>query len=595
MLASLLSTLVISTPSLGDDLNDLTAEEPAARQDDSAPREGQPVGDVFTRQRPGDDPRPTRFPTYIYESIPNINSSASDFVPVRDRWHMFYAGKWYDPYNQNTLKGDLPLFGSPGHEWFLELSLISDTVLARNKIPFPVGFASTNSADSTDQFGNGLITGFNQNIIPAFALIRGNTTFKPPEIELRFVPVINFNHVNADEQGALRIDPGQSTTRDDFHLGFQELFLDYHLGNLTDRYDFVSTRVGIQRFVSDFRGFIYSDDQPGARLFGNFGNNRYQYNLAAFDRLDKDTNSLLNTTFSRRHEQVYVANAFRQDTFVLGHQMQASILHRTDTAGGEGLHFDQNGFLVRPANLGDERFKNVYSTYFGLNGDGHFGRLNTTSSFYYVTGSESHNPIAERSVDISATMAALELSYDINWIRPRFSMFYASGDGDPFDSKAGGFDAIFDNPNFAGGDLGYFQRQGIPLIGGGGVNLTNPQSLLPDLKAGKSEGQANFVNPGIRLVNVGMDFEVLPELKIITNASYLWFDEVAVLETLRQDGSFDREIGYDLSIGGIYRPFLNNNVQFRFGTATLIVDDGFENLFGDKVLYDFFGNMILQY
>ncbi len=224
---------------------------------------------VTERQRPGEASRPTAFPPYIYESVPDINSSASEFVPVRDRWRQFYVGKWYDPYNQNVYKGDIPLFGHPGHEWFLELSLISDTLFERRKLPLGVGFASTNSSESTDTFGNGLETVFNQNIIPSFALIRGNTTFKPPELEFRFVPVINFNQARFEEEGALRIDPEQDTSRDDFHLGFSELFVDYHLTNLSERYDFVSVRVGIQKFVSDFRGFVFSDEAPGVRFFGN--------------------------------------------------------------------------------------------------------------------------------------------------------------------------------------------------------------------------------------------------------------------------------------------------------------------------------------
>ncbi|MFN8390308.1 MAG: hypothetical protein U0136_08470 [Bdellovibrionota bacterium] len=550
---------------------------------------------VTTRQRPGDEPRPTLFPPFTYESIPDINSSASSFVPVPDRWRQFYVGKWYDPYNQNIWKGDLPMFGEPGEEWFVEASLISDTLIERRKTPTPVGFASTHSAESTDVFGNYLQTEFQQYIIPAIAFIRGNTTFKPPEIEIRIVPVINFNEARVEEDGALRADPAKDNSRDDFQLGFQELFLDYHLINLSNRYDFVSSRIGIQKFASDFRGFVFSSEEPGVRLFGNWANNVYQYNLAWFSRLDKDTNSGVNTTFTGRHEQVYVANVYRQDTFALGNQVQGSIIYREDTSASHGTHYDQNGFLVRPAALGDERLKNVYSTYFGLNNDGHFGRINTTGSLYYVTGSESHNPIAERSVDISAEMAAVELSYDIDWIRLRTSAFWASGDPNPYDDKGEGFDSIVDNPNFAGGDLSFFQRNSIPLIGGGGVNIVNRMSLLPDLKAGKSEGQANFVNPGLRLVNLGVDFDVLPELKLISNLSYLQFDEVAVLEALRQDGSISRDIGVDLSLGGIYRPFFSNNVQIHFGGSALVPDEGFKNLVGDKVLYNFFSDFILQY
>ena len=53
-------------------------------------------------------------------------------------------------------------------------------------------------------------------------------------------------------------------------------------------------RVGIQPFQLDFRGFLFQDQQLGVRLFGNRDNNRFQYNLAAIWRLEKDTNSGLN-------------------------------------------------------------------------------------------------------------------------------------------------------------------------------------------------------------------------------------------------------------------------------------------------------------
>lgn len=550
---------------------------------------------VPARQRPGEDPRPTIFPPLVYESVPDINSSASEFVPVPDRWRQFYVGKLYDPYNQNELKGDLPIFGKPGEEWFVELSLISDTLLERRKLPFPVGFASTNSSGSTDVFGNGHQTVVIENLIPSFSLIRGNTTFRPPDFEFRFVPVLNFNHVRTAETGATRADPSRGSNRDDSHIGFQELFIDYHLANLSKRYDFVSTRIGIQRFQSDFRGFIFASDEPGVRLFGNWDNNYYQYNLAWFSRLDKDTNSALNTSFESRHEQVLLANLYAQDLLLKGHTVQGSVLHRMDVAGDHGDHYDDNGFLVRPGAIGDERAKNIYSTYVGTTSDGHIGRVNITSALYYVFGSESHNPIAEQRTSISAGMAAAELSYDINWIRLRSSFLWASGDSDPFDGDAEGFDAVVDAPNFAGGDLAFIQRQGIPFIGGGGVNLFNRLSLFPNLRPGKEEGQSNFVNPGLRLYNVGVDAEVLPQLKLITNASFLQFDDVATLNALRQDGSFSRDLGFDLSSGVLYRPFLNNNVQLRGGVAALFTDQGFENLFGDDVLWDVFTNVILLY
>ena len=331
------------------------------------------------------------------------------------------------------------------------------------------------------------------------------------------------------------------------------------------------------------------------RLFGNYDDNKTQFNLAGFSRLDKDTNSGINTTFTDRHEDVFVANMFRQDALALGHTMLFSVVYRADTAGDEGAKYDNNNLLVRPGALGDQRDKNIYSTYLGVGGDGHLGRVNTTTQFYYVTGSESHNQIAGRQVNINAAMFAQEISYDIDFVRIRASCFWASGDDDPHDGQANGFDAIFDNPNFAGGDLSFFQREAIPFIGGGGVNLVSRNSLLPNLRAGKELGQSNFVNPGLRLYNLGVDVEVLPELKLITNASLLQFDQVAVIQDLRQDGSISRNIGVDLSVGFLYRPFLNNNVQIRTGVGVLLPGQGQKNLFGDKTNYDAFTNFIFQY
>lgn len=570
------------------------AQEDPERPDKAPePVKQQSVPEV--RQIPGDEPVTLPFPVDIYESIPRIESSASEYLATPDRWRQFYAGKWYDPYNQNVLKADVPIFGAPGHEWFFELSAISDFLMEFRNLPIPVGGQSTQDSDQNDTFGRYGQMMLVENFLMSFSLIRGNTAFKPPEFEFRITPVFNLNYADVRETGALRADPNRGSERTDDFVGIQEWFADIHLGNVSERYDFVSTRIGIQQFNSDFRGFIYNAPEPGIRFFGNLNNNKWQYNAAYFRRLDKDTNSGINTTFDDRFEDVYIFNLFRQDAPVFGHTMQLNVLHREDTAGEHAEDYDNNGFLIRPAAIGDERDKNVYSTHIGLTGDGHFGRLNTTTAIYYVTGSESHNPIAQRQVDISAGMFAQEFSYDIDWVRLRASFLWASGDDDPFDNDANGFDTIIDNPNFAGGDIGYIQRQGIPLIGGGGVALFNRNSFFPDLKPGKEEGQSNFVNPGLRLYNLGVDFEVTPKLKLITNGTFYQFDNVEVLKAVRQDGTFDRDVGFDLSAGFLYRPFLNNNVQFRLGGAVLFPGDGFENLYGDKVLYDVFSNLIFQY
>ena len=110
----------------------------------------------------------------------------------------------------------------------------------------------------------------------------------------------------------LFVEPSRPSHRFDHFLGVQEAFIDYHLANTSYRYDFYSLRFGIQPFNFDFRGFLFNDQQLGIRLFGNRDNNRFQYNLAAFWRLEKDTNSGLNAVLQRpRDDFLIVANVYR--------------------------------------------------------------------------------------------------------------------------------------------------------------------------------------------------------------------------------------------------------------------------------------------
>ena len=148
--------------------------------------------------------------------------------------------------------------------------------------------------------------------------------------------------------------------------------------------------------------------------------------------------------------------------------------------------------------------------YLGWAGDGHIDRFNITHQFYWALGHDSLNPLANQPQDISAEIFAAELSYDRDWVRFRTSFLYSSGDGNANNSHATGFDTILDDPNFAGGEFSYWQRQAIPLFG---VNLVNADSLVPDLRSSKIEGQSNFVNPGLMLFNFGMDLDLTPKLQ----------------------------------------------------------------------------------
>ena len=165
----------------------------------------------------------------------------------------------------------------------------------------------------------------------------------------------------------------------------------------------------------------------------------------------------------------------------------------------------------------------------------------------------------------------MELSYDRDWARFRTSFLYASGDSNVNNKHATGFDSILDDQQFAGGEFSYWQRQAIPLFG---VNLKNAGSLMPDLRSSKIEGQSNFVNPGLLLFNIGLDMDLTPKWKSITNVNFLQFDKTNSLEVFAFQERIHRFIGTDISTGFEYRPLLSNNIIAKFGVSTLIPGPG---------------------
>ena len=559
-----------------------------------------PLPDAVTQDNKGAvrAPPPEAFPT--------------DQVPIPDRWRLIESlgvvkERWFDPYNQNTLKGDRPInrekvkwLPIKGDDWFFVANAVSDTVLEPRTFPIPVGVQTTERPGSIDVFGKDASYVFSQTFIGGVALIKGATAFKPPEIEYRLTLALNVNHADVPERRVLFVQPSRPSHRTDHFLGVQEAFVDYHLANTSDRYDFRSLRVGIQPFQSDFRGFLFNDQQLGIRLFGNRDNNRFQFNLAAFWRLEKDTNSGLNSVVqSPRRDWIFLANLYRQDFLIPGLTSQITAVYNMNREKRD-IEIDDNGFPVRPALLGDLRGREYDVVYLGYNADGRIGRVNLTASLYGALGEDRNSFFTSRPAQIRAFFAAAEASIDKDWMRFRISGLYASGDGDPHDNHENGFDAIFENPVFAGADTSYWIRQSIPFAGGGrviGVNGRN--GILNSLRSSKEQGQSNFNNPGTILLGAGGDFDLMPELRLSANANHLWFQNTATLQALRNEGSIPRSIGWDLSTAAIWRPKATQNIVFRLSGATLLPGAGFRDLFTNsernRNYYSVLANLILSY
>jgi len=572
---------------------------------------------VRSRRRPGDagldcvptydesaDPRTrarlrdeSQIEPRVDHGVPSpLGAASPDIVPVPDRWRIvdaLYGVNLWDPYNRNVLKGDRPVRN--GDEFF-SVTAISDTVLQTQRSPTPVGFQSTERPGSNDVFGNSRQEVFVETLLVELVYLKGNTVFRPPDYEFRLTPAFQYNRVDLEETLALNVDPRRGTRRSDRHFGLQAAFYDYHLRDVSENYDFDSVRVGIQPITADFRGFLFNDLPLGVRLFGTRKNNVLQYNLGLFRRLEKDTNSGLNDLGeSPRKDDVFIANLYWQDLGKLGLTSQFAFLYNRNREDGE-FYFDRNGFIARPASLGDERPRRYDVGYFGYSVDGHIDRLNIGGSAYYAAGRERNGAFSSAPSDIRAAFAAAELSMDFSWIRPRLSLLYASGDSDPFDDRSEGFDAVFENPLFAGADTSYWIRQSVPLVGGGRVALSGRNGLLNSLRSSKEQGQSNFVNPGLQLVGAGVDLDLTPELRLSFNANGLWFDATEVLEVARQQPGIPRHIGTDVSAALIWRPFMTQNVVMRLSYAALLPGSGYRALNPDQGRpHSLLANLILTY
>jgi hypothetical protein len=482
------------------------------------------------------------------KTVTPVDPATDEFIPLPDRWRFgwprhdryqpkrqppYVEGSLFDPYNQNVLKGDYPI---SGNHTFLNLNLQSVSVLNPRTVA---------AAGRRDQFFT------NQNLVFGAEIFMGDTVFEPKRLAVRVTTVINFNFLANNTLNPFKSKPGKT------RLAVEEAFLERRLAVISPNFDFVSVRAGMQNFTSDFRGFLFSENQLGIRFFGIAHSNRDQYNFAYFNMRQRDEVSQLHL-FDRRRQHVFIANWFRQDFLTKGYTAMVN------------FHFNNDHGITN----GDRARLNV--AYLGFHGDGRIGSWAIDHAFYQAWGRDDFNRLARRRVNINAQMAALELSRDRDWLRYRGSFFFASGDKDLNDDKANGFDMISDNPNFAGGGFQFWTQQATVLGGGRGI-LTNKFSLLANLR-NKFTQRSNFVNPGLLLVNIGADFRLTPKFKAVTNLSYLRFARAGVLRQLTNDPLIDNRIGADLSVGIKFRPFLNENMAYVVGVSALFPQGGYARL-----------------
>ncbi len=556
------------------------------------------IGQSF--QRPAMEP-PAGFSlkSGIERTEPQVSP---DFVPIEDRWRLGYPewdrygkghpllddypyvpGRSINPFRQNVLKGDYPIMGQ---HTFLEMTGSTLAFFEYRRIPTATTpFESTARAGQFAFFGRPNQFFYTQFFNISLDLFHGDAGFKPVDWRIKITPVFNVNTLAVSELAQVSPNVLQGTQRNRTFFALQEFFGELKLADTSPYYDFASVRVGSQLFVSDFRGFIFADINKALRIFGTRNANRDQYNFVFFRQFEKDTNSGLNS-FHDRGQNIVIANYYRQDFIFPGYTAQASIHYNNDNPT---FKINKNRFLNRPDPVGIYQRHQVDAVYFGLTGDGHWNRFNLTNAFYWVVGRDSLNPLANRSQLISAQFAAIELSYDRDWMRFKTAALFASGDSNINNGHATGFDSILDAQVFAGGIFSYLQRQAIPIFG---VNLVNLGSFLPDLRSSKIQGQSNFVNPGEVLFNIGQDMDITPKLKMVNNLNFIQFAQTNVLQQFLFAGHIHHSIGAEPSAGFEYRPFLNDAAVVVAGVTVLLPGLGFRDIysnFGQRVDSPFAG------
>ncbi len=453
-------------------------------------------------------------------SLPQL-TPALDRRSLPNRWRrldpngLLVSYSLLNPYGQNPLKGD---FAVLGQNTFAVLTLIGNPA------------ANVSSQENVDPQ-------FNNRLVGAFELFNGLTVFKPKTWSVRGAVQGLFNRGNADLE----------------ELELLELFGEFKLTDIgSQSYDFASVRGGIQAFASDFDGLIYNDINLGGQLFGEAAANRYRWTAAAFSPRVKSPGN--GVTFDAVNQTVIVANLVAEDFIRPGF----------------------NGLFSVHANLDRSVDNNNLDAYYiGFTSDGNLGRLEFTPTVYFAFGKEDANPIAMQETTIRAFLAGFQLAYPQNWRKYRLAVFMASGDSDPLDDQATGFDAVLDNIKLFGGPNSF-------VIGGAQL-LTRPNSFLPANRAAVqgSGARANFVNPGMQVFNCGIDHVLSPKVFMQFDYNYFRFFDTAVLEPSIGSG-VSAGLGHEVSGAVRYRVFLDENLAFQIGGGAFFPQGAGETLLGSS-------------
>ena len=380
---------------------------------------------------------------------------------------------------------------------------------------------------------------------------------------------------NATSSTSRRKRGGRASAND---LALQEAFGEVKLFDVGANYDFVSVRAGIQPFTSDFRGFLFRDTNLGVRVFGNWGRNRNQWNVAYFNQLEKETNSELNLARTAAMQEVLhcqllpagLSDARLHDLAELPRQHRharrrvllrrerlprPSLPDRPDPAArGEGV-------LRRPRRRRPSRPPEHHAPVLpGLRR----GRL------------QRHLGSAGRHQRAVCRGGAVDRQGLVPAARRASSSLPATAIRTTTRRK--GFDAILDNPNIIGRALQLLEPAG-PSAGQTGLSLVGRSSVLPTCAAARPKVRPTSSTPACSLPTLGFDAEITTKMRVDLQR------QLPALPSHRNrcSGSCSRARSIKPSDSTIrpglqYRPALNDNVLLTAGVSVFQPGTGFKQI-----------------
>ena len=136
---------------------------------------------------------------------------------------------------------------------------------------------------------------------------------------------------------------------------------------------------------------------------------------------------------------------------------------------------------------------------------------------YGVAGKADHvvagSPVKHT---VAAWTGLVDLEYPLDFVKFRLGCSYVSGDRNPNDTKDTGFDSISDAVQLFGGPISYFVGENIKF---GAGDFVRANSFYPSLRG--ANGQANYVNPGLQLMNTGMDVTFSPRVQLADQSGHI--------------------------------------------------------------------------